>query len=78
MLILAFETATVPGSAALARDGEVIGEIELPRDKYISEALLPAIDGLLGRAGVGPGTWTSWRLRSVRDRSRAFESASRR
>lgn len=55
MLILAFETATVPGSAALARDGEVIGEIELPRDKYISEALLPAIDGLLGRAGVGPG-----------------------
>ncbi len=54
MLILALETATIPGSVSLARDGEVIGEIELPRDKYISEALLPAIDGLLGRAGAGP------------------------
>lgn len=54
VLILALETATIPGSVALARDGEVVGEGELSRDRYISEDLLPAVDGLLGRAGVGP------------------------
>lgn len=74
MLILALETATIPGSVALARDGEVIGEIELPRDRYISEALLPAVDDLLGHAGVGlkdldilalaigPGSFTGLRV----------------
>lgn len=50
MLILAFDTATSTATAALVRDGMLLGERAVP-----SRGLMAAIDGLLDEAGVVPG-----------------------
>ena len=50
MLILAFDTATSTATAALVRDGVLLGERAVP-----SRGLMAAIDGLLDTAGVVPG-----------------------
>lgn len=50
MLILAFDTATSTATAALVRDGVVLGERAVP-----SRGLMAAIDELLDGAGVVPG-----------------------
>lgn len=69
MLILAFDTATGTATAALVRDGVVLGETTAG-----SRDLLVAIDGLLDGAGVtpldldgivcgvGPGSFTGVRI----------------
>lgn len=69
MLILAFDTATSTATAALVRDGELLGERAVG-----SRELLAAIDGLLEDAGVlpaaldavacgiGPGSFTGVRI----------------
>ena len=50
MLILAFDTATSTATAALVRDGAVLGERAVP-----SRSLMAAIDALLHDAGLVPG-----------------------
>ena len=50
MLILAFDTATSTATAALVRDGVLLGERAVP-----ARALMTALDGLLDEAGVVPG-----------------------
>lgn len=50
MLILAFDTATSSATAALVRDGVLLGERAVP-----ARVLMAAIDGLLDEAGVVPG-----------------------
>lgn len=50
MLILAFDTATGTATAALVRDGALLGERSAG-----SRDLLDAVDALLGEAGAAPG-----------------------
>lgn len=50
MLTLALDTATSTATAALLRDGAVLGEAALP-----ARELLGAVDRLLAQAGAGPG-----------------------
>ena len=69
MLILAFDTATSSATAALVRDGVLLGERAVP-----ARVLMAAIDGLLDEAGVvpvdidgvacgvGPGSFTGVRI----------------
>jgi tRNA threonylcarbamoyladenosine biosynthesis protein TsaB len=72
--LLALETATSPGSVALLHGGGIALERELPRGLATAETLLPAVDALLGEAGVaiaevagfavsiGPGSFTGLRI----------------
>ena len=73
-LVLALDTSTPLGGAALGRDGELLGEVALGIRSRHSEALLPAIDFLLRSAGAsadgldavvvgdGPGSFTGVRI----------------
>jgi len=73
MLVLAIDTATSHPALALA-DGVFEGETELPAGAPSSESLLPAVAGLLARAGLvlgdvgrvvacaGPGSFTGIRV----------------
>jgi tRNA threonylcarbamoyladenosine biosynthesis protein TsaB len=54
MRILAFDTSTLYGSAALADDGEIVGEIRFLAKSSHSTLILPAIERLLAMAGVAP------------------------
>ena len=73
-VMLAIETSTTDGSVALGAVGSVLGETVLGPDTRQSEALLPAIDGLLAHhqidrraiaaivVGGGPGSFTGLRI----------------
>ncbi len=73
MLVLALDTATSVPALALAGDG-FESEARLPAGRHASEALLPALAGLLERAGhrlddvgrivacAGPGSFTGIRV----------------
>jgi tRNA threonylcarbamoyladenosine biosynthesis protein TsaB len=73
-LVLALDTSTPLGSAALGRDGALLGEVALGVRSRHSEALLPAADFLLRSAGAsaadlsavvvgeGPGSFTGVRI----------------
>lgn len=74
MLVLALDTATQAGGAALAEDGKLIGEVMLASDATHSRRLLKVVEFLLQGAGrsredlngiavtVGPGYFTGLRI----------------
>lgn len=53
-MILAIETATPHGSVALVENGVIAAETVLPAGRQGSEALLPAVAGMLEARGVAP------------------------
>lgn len=74
MLILALDTATQAGGAALAEDGKLIGEVMLASDATHSRRLFKTVEFLLQGAGcgredldgiavtMGPGYFTGLRI----------------
>lgn len=74
MLVLALDTATQAGGAALAEDGKLIGEVMLSSDATHSRRLLGVVEFLLQGAGrsrldldgiavtMGPGYFTGLRI----------------
>jgi tRNA threonylcarbamoyladenosine biosynthesis protein TsaB len=74
VLILALDTATQAGGAALAEDGKLIGEVMLAADTTHSRRLLKVVEFLLQGAGrtrgdldgiavtMGPGYFTGLRI----------------
>lgn len=72
--VLALETATGGASVALVQGERVLAELVLAPERALSEQLLPAIDAVLGLAGValdalgglaiaiGPGSFTGLRV----------------
>ena len=87
--LLAFETATRAVSVALLRGGEVVGEESAPADRTTAETLLPSVDALLARCGVGldsveafavsvgPGSFTSLRVGIATVKGLAFGTGRR-
>jgi tRNA threonylcarbamoyladenosine biosynthesis protein TsaB len=74
MLIVAFDTATVSVSVALADESGLVARFDAPRQRRHAETLLPALDSLLSLADlsrrdithvcvdVGPGMFTGLRV----------------
>ena len=74
MLVLALDTTFPAGGAALARDGEILGEACLNSSETHTKRILPLVDALLLRCrverpdiqglgvGVGPGFFTGLRI----------------
>jgi len=74
MRLLALETATLAGGAALLDDGRLVGENRLNIALTHSERLMAVVDGLLGDCGwtvesldalavsIGPGSFTGLRV----------------
>lgn len=73
-LLLAFDTSSPVGSVAVARGGETVARAVLTRQTAHAAGLIPAIDEVLGAAGVraasldgiavgeGPGSFTGVRV----------------
>ena len=74
MIALALDASTYSGSVAVVRDGALVGEADAAmRDRH-RETLMPAVDAVLTRAGIGigeidrivcgagPGSFTSLRI----------------
>ncbi len=84
MLILAIDSTAKEASAAIYRDGSVIGEINLRSGNTHSEQLLPAVDFLLRASGLtpadadvfacaaGPGSFTGVRIGAATVKGLAF------
>jgi tRNA threonylcarbamoyladenosine biosynthesis protein TsaB len=74
VLILAFDTSALAGSAALLDDERILAQMQLPADRRSAQTLAPAIDELLRQAGqtpaglglvattIGPGSFTGLRV----------------
>jgi len=74
MLTLGLETSEALGGVALCRDGVLLGEVALEEPLRHAEALLPAVERLLGECAVqktaielvcvnrGPGSFTGLRI----------------
>ena len=84
MLILAIDSTAKIGSAALMRDGVVLGEITLNTGNTHSETLLPSVEFLLRAANLtvseidvfacasGPGSFTGVRIGAATVKGLAF------
>ena len=84
MLTLALEAATLSGSVAVIRDGEVLASREVAMRSGAEEHLLPAIGDALREAGAtvrdlgrvvcgaGPGSFTSLRVSASLAKGLAF------
>ena len=84
MRLLALETATLAGGAALLDDGRLVGESRLNIALTHSERLMLVVDRLLGDCGwdvasldavavsIGPGSFTGLRVGIVSGRTFAF------
>ncbi len=84
MLTLAIDSTAWTASTALARDGEVIGEINLHHTRTHSETLLPAVEALLKLTktditdvdifalAAGPGSFTGVRIGAATVKGLAF------
>ena len=85
-MILAVSSATRLAGAALLRDGELVAELEAPVGHPHSELLMPLVDDLLSRSGVGlrdvdafavavgPGSFTGLRVGIATVKGLAFGS----
>jgi tRNA threonylcarbamoyladenosine biosynthesis protein TsaB len=74
MIVLALETATITGGAAILKDNALIGELRMNVEVTHSERLLPGVDRLLTQCGIkledvdliavsiGPGSFTGLRV----------------
>ncbi len=74
MYVLAIDTASNICSVALARDDEILAEVNVDKGLTHSETLMPMIDGVLNEVGVdkkninllivdhGPGSFTGLRI----------------
>ncbi len=82
--VLGIETATSQGGVAVAAGGEVLGELQVRNPRSHSERLLPALETLLGAAGlepaslaaiavsIGPGSFTGLRIGVAAAKGLAF------
>lgn len=88
MLILSIDSTAKESSAALFRDGRLIGEINLNSGYTHSESLLPSVEFLLNSsklspsdvdvfaAAVGPGSFTGVRIGAATVKGLAFGRGS--
>jgi tRNA threonylcarbamoyladenosine biosynthesis protein TsaB len=89
MKVVAVDTATAFGSVALVEDDALLGEVRLEGAQSSSTRLLPAVDSLLDRLGlgvgdldgfgvaIGPGSYTGLRVGIGSVQGLAFASGKR-
>lgn len=86
MLILGIESSAGPASAAVARDGQLLGEFFVNTKQTHSQTLLPMVEALLSSLGLacaeldriavanGPGSFTGIRIGVACVKGMAFSS----
>ena len=84
MITLVVDASTYVGTSAVIRDGQVVAEADAAMRGRDSEALMPAVAGVLARVGVrpreidrvvcgaGPGSFTSLRIAASIAKGLAF------